>query len=270
MTDPLFTVLADGRLQPNGPSRGPWSEHALHGGPVAAAIVRAAEACLRETGAAAVDPVRLTIDLERPVPLAPLRFEASIIRPGRKVQVAQVCVFDGNDRRLVRATVLAIRRLALDLPADLHAPDDRQPPPPTEAVDGPLWDPLPGIEAFHSHGVEHRFVRGAMVRPGPVTDWIRLAVPVVAGEEPSPFQRVVAAADFANGVSAVLAFGEWTFINPDLTVAIHRLPVGEWVAIDAATRVDASGVATAEAELFDERGRIGRAIQTLIVEPAGR
>jgi hypothetical protein len=268
MDDPLFTVLDDGRLLPNETSRGPWSPDALHGGPVAAAVVRAAERVLGATGSEAVDPIRLTIDLERPVPLAPLRFDAEVVRGGRKVQVAEVRVFDGDDRRLVRATVLAIRRADIGLPEDRHAPSDVLPPPPEAApADPEMWDPMPGVTAFHSHGVEHRFVRSTMLKLGPTTDWIRLAVPVVAGEEPSPFQRAAAASDFVNGISAVLPASDWTFINPDLTVTLHRLPLGEWIGVDASTRIDDSGVGTAEADLFDECGRVGRCVQTLLVQP---
>ena len=93
-----------------------------------------------------------------------------------------------------------------------------------------------------------------------------VAVPVVAGRDPSPFQRVVAAADFVNGISSPVPAKEWTFINPDLTVTVHRLPVGEWVALDAGTRVDGDGTGTAEADLYDASGRLGRAVQTLLVE----
>lgn len=39
------------------------------------------------------------------------------------------------------------------------------------------------------------------------------------------------------------------------------------MGLDATTRIDEVGVGTAESDLFDERGRIGRAVQTLLVEP---
>lgn len=275
MTEALFTLL-DGDhkgvalVLPSERSRGPWSEHALHGGPVAALVVRSAEAALRATGSEAVDPVRLTVDLERPVPLAPLRVEAEVVRPGRKVQVAEVVVRDDDGRRLVRASVLAIRRTPMDLPTERFAPADLPPPPKEQAYDDPVWDPLEGMSVFHKDGTEHRIVRGGFLTLGPTADWIRLLVPVVADEEPSPFQRVVAAADFGNGVSSVLPPDGWTFINPDLTITVHRLPVGEWIGVDAVTRLDPSGVGTAEADLFDERGRIGRCVQTLLVDPVAR
>lgn len=268
MADALYTLLDDDLLQPTELSRGPWSSDAQHGGPVAAVVARAAERALAETGAAAVSPVRLTLDLERPVPVRPLRVRAEVVRRGRKVQVAEVTVHDEDGRRLARGSVLAIRRQDLDLPADRLAPEDRPPPHRDTSVEQPMWEPMGDVVAFHKDAVDHRFVgpSGGMLGPGPATDWIRLRVPVVAGEEPSPFQRTVAAADFVNGLSGVLPVEDWTFINPDLTVALHRLPEGEWVALDAVTRLDARGVGTAEAVLFDETGRLGRCVQTLLVE----
>jgi len=91
---------------------------------------------------------------------------------------------------------------------------------------------------------------------------------VVDGETPSPVQRVVAAADFGNGISAELDFRTALFINPDLTVSLTRPPEGEWVCVDARTRFGAPGLGTAESVLWDVDGRIGRAVQDLLVEPA--
>jgi hypothetical protein len=122
------------------------------------------------------------------------------------------------------------------------------------------------VPAYHTDGVEHRVVRGVWGRPGPCTDWIRLRVPVVAGETPSPLQRTAAAADFGNGISSALPFGEWRFINPDLTIHLQRLPEGEWVCLDAVTWPEGQGLGLAESELFDESGRVGRSLQSLLLE----
>lgn len=269
MAESLFTALDDDRYQPTELSRGPWSPDALHGGPVAALVAHAAETVLVDSGADAHVPVRLTLDLERPVPLAPLTVRAEIIRPGRKVQVAEVTVADADGRRLVRASVLAIRRRELALPADRPQPADHPPADRSQAQASTSWAFGDEFVAFHKDGTEHHLVQGAFGEPGPATDWIRLTVPVLPDVDLSPFQRVVAAADFLNGVSGVVNPQELTFINPDLTVTIHRLPVGDWVAIDAVTRLDDHGTGLAEADLYDERGRLGRAVQTLIIDPVG-
>jgi hypothetical protein len=152
------------------------------------------------------------------------------------------------------------------LPKDL--PRIPAPPGPgSGAASAPPWAAAVGYEAFHSRAVEHRFVGGSFERPGPAIDWIRLRVPLVDGEATSPLCRVAAAADFGNGVSWVLDRSEgYSFINPDLTLYMHRLPVGEWICLDAVTRVDALGVGLADSLVSDEQGPIGRAVQSLIVE----
>ena len=119
---------------------------------------------------------------------------------------------------------------------------------------------------FARDGVEHRVVAGRFEDPGPATDWIRLAHPVVAGRQPTPLERVLAAADFGNGISGWFGMDEALFVNPDLNVNLHRLPVGEWVCVDATTHIGAEGVGVAESRLWDEHGPIGRATQSLLVE----
>jgi hypothetical protein len=91
-------------------------------------------------------------------------------------------------------------------------------------------------------------------------------VPVLAGEAPSPLQRVMSAADFGNGISRVVEFTEAVFINPDLTVHLHRLPVGEWVCLQASSRLEGAGVGLAQSALWDEQGPLGRSLQSLLVE----
>lgn len=216
-----------------------------------------------------LQPARLTIDLERPVTLVPLTVEVEVVRPGRKVRVAEARLLDDRGNRMARATLLGIRRTEpLDLSSAVTMPVDPPPPLPSQAVamEVPTLLQHTGGKMFHADAVEHRVVRGTWGVIGPATDWIRLTVEVVAGRAVTPLQRVAAAADFGNGVSAALPPG-WTFINPDLTVTLHRLPAGEWVCIDAGTHLGPDGTGTAESELWDERGRLGRSIQTLVIDP---
>jgi len=258
MAESLFEP--DGaRFVPTELARGPWSPDALHGGPVAALLARLAAAVDAEQP---MHPARLTIELLRPVPLAPLTATTRVLRPGRKVQLVEASLHSAT-HEVARVTMLRIRTEALALPVGLG--DAPVHPGPTTAA--PLRPGFGGaIVAFHSHATEHRAVRGSWTEPGPVVDWVRLRYPVLPGETPSPLERVAAVADFGNGVSWVLPFDEWTFINPDLTIVLHRLPVGEWVCLDAVTLPGPDGVGLAESALHDEHGRIGRAVQTLLLE----
>ena len=104
--------------------------------------------------------------------------------------------------------------------------------------------------------------------PGPATAWFRLTVPVIAGEQPTPLQRLMAAADFPNGISSELSWDDWLFINPDLTVYIEREPRSEWVGLQAQTRIIEGETALAQAVLFDTEGRVGRSLQSLYVARA--
>jgi hypothetical protein len=114
--------------------------------------------------------------------------------------------------------------------------------------------------------MEYRFLTGAFMEAGPARVWMRMRVPLVAGEEPTPLQRVLAAADSGNGVSAALDWRSYLFINVDLSVHLHRLPSGEWVCLDAVTLPERNGIGLADTALHDEHGPIGRALQTLLVD----
>ena len=261
MADALFEPDGSGILVPTERARGPWDPGALHGGPVAALMVRAVEAV--ETPAP-MHIARMTVELERPVPVEPLAVRASVSRPGKRVQLVDADLFAGESR-VARARVLRIRVADLDLEAvsgdqapDV-GPDDLEPRP---------WRDDWGYVAYHSHGVEMRFLRGGgLTAEGPALVWMRLQQPIVAGEDPSPAQRAAAVADFGNGVSAVLDFAAWSFINPDLTVTMARPPTGEWICLDAYTAIDPTGIGMAQSVLSDTRGSFGRAVQLLYVAP---
>ena len=105
---------------------------------------------------------------------------------------------------------------------------------------------------------------GGFLEPGPARLWLRQRCALVEGEAPSALQRTLVIADVGNGISAVLDPMSHLFINVDLTVHLERMPEGEWVLVDAVTRPRPNGVGSAESELSDREGRIGRALQTLL------
>jgi hypothetical protein len=113
--------------------------------------------------------------------------------------------------------------------------------------------------------MDWRFARGVFFEPGPAAAWMRMKVQLVEGEEPSALTRVLVAADSGNGISTELPIDEFLFINTELSVHLARMPVTEWVCLDAVTRIGEAGVGLAESVLWDRRGRIGRASQSLLV-----
>ena len=237
----------------------------MHGGAPAALVARAVE---RHDPGPANFVARLTIELLRPVPLVPLEVAARTIRPGKKVQWIEVSIVaDGTE--VVRATAL---RLRTDPALELAVPEPVAPTMPGPAGIEPFTLDLgtTGWGAPSDIGFgkvfELRPAHGSFGSAGPAGLWFRFVVPLVAGEAPSPLQRVAAAADFGNGVSALFTDGRHSFINADLTVSLWRLPVGEWVGIDSISHAAPGGIGVAESVLVDERGRLGRALQSLLID----
>jgi hypothetical protein len=243
------------RFVPTELARGPWDPNAQHGGPAAALLARVIEQ--HEVGPPA-HVVRMTIELLRPVPMQPIEVRARTVRPGKKVQLVEASVLSG-ETEVVRATALRIRQADVEF-AD--PPDDRLTPGP-----GALRERFENLGPLNfGFAMEMSGARGAIGIPGPAAVWFRLAVPIVAGEETTPLMRVAAAADFGNGISGAASWDQYLFINPDLTIYVHRLPVGEWIGLDAVTWPTHEGVGVADAALYDERGRIGRSMQALLLD----
>ena len=237
-------------------TRGPWDPEAQHAGPPAALLGREVE---RLVEAESFHVARITFEILRSVPLAPLSVEARITRPGRRVQLIDATLAD-EDGVVMRATAWRLRTKTVELPDLPRAP---APPGPEEGEPGEFPDL--GYDVGYQRAMESRFVKGAFMEPGPATVWMRMRVPLVAGEDPSPLQRVLAAADSGNGVSATLDWRRFLFINVDLSVHLERMPVGEWVCLDAVTLPQPDGVGLADTLLFDREGRVGRALQSLLV-----
>lgn len=259
MVDAVFVPQPDGRLLATPLSRGPWDPSAQHGGAPAALLARAIE---RHEGGEGMRVARLTIEFLRPVPIAPLSAAVDTIKPGRRVQLVGASLRAEGDE-VCRATGLRIR----SGPGETEpvAPPEPEPPaPPSDSRPGG-HPPAGERPTFGGDAVEILYAAGAWRDLGPAVAWLRLRVPLVEGEEVSPLQRVAAAADFGNGVSATLDWGSHVFLNPDLTVYLDRDPEGEWICLDAATRIGSDGTGSAESVLRDERGRIGRAVQALYV-----
>jgi hypothetical protein len=263
MSDAIFRVDGD-VAHPTDLARGPWTAEAQHGGAPAALLARSVEHC---DAGAGMQVVRLTVELLRPVPIAPLRVRTRLIRPGKKVQLVEASlIVIATDTEVARATGLRMRRAEIALPP-AALPAGTPPPPEHGAPSQPPWAGRIHYDAFHSGGVEMRFVAGTFEQPGPATAWIRLRVPLVHGEATSPLARVAAAADFGNGISWVLDRTQgYQFINPDLTIYLQRQPIGEWIALEATTFPDPSGAGIAESRLYDQHGPIGRSVQGLLIE----
>jgi hypothetical protein len=204
---------------------------------------------------------RITYEILRSVPIGRLTVRAEVVRPGRRVELVQAVLADEDGQPLVRAQGWRLRadRVSFEAPA----PTGALPPGPEQGEPGRFPDVGLGV-GYHS-AMEYRFIRGSFTEPGPATVWMRMGVPLLAGEEATPLQRVLVAADSGNGVSVTLDWTRYLFINVDLTVHLHRMATGEWICLDAETFPEETGVGMADTRLLDESGQIGRAVQTLLV-----
>jgi Thioesterase-like superfamily len=239
-------------------TRGPWDPNAQHAGPPSALLGREIE---RVNGSDGFQVGRVVFEILKPMPIGAVRVEAEVVRPGRSVQLVEATL-SNEDGELVRARAWRLRTAELDLPEEVTAVDPAPPGP--EEGSTPEFFATGQSVGYHT-AMEWRAVAGAFVEPGPATVWMRMRHPLVEGEEPTPLQRALIAADVGNGISAVLDWRSHVFINVDLSVHFERMPEGEWVCVDAVTRPQPSGIGTAESVLSDRRGRIGRAAQSLLV-----
>lgn len=257
MTDAFFVQEDSGRFASTDHTRGPWTPEAQHAGPPCALIGRSVEQLGQRED---MQVARITFEILQPIPVEAVTIETRIVRPGKKVELIDASL-SASGNEIVRARAWRIRTTDLEL----------------EVFD-PKLDPPPGpdagreVEAFttsvgYLNAMETRFIKGSFLEVGPAVAWFRMRHPLVEGEETSPLCRVLNAADSGNGISASLDWSKWLFINPDLTVYLHRLPRTEWVCLDATTWTEQRGLGLAASAIFDEEGHIGRGMQSLYVGP---
>jgi hypothetical protein len=180
------------------------------------------------------------------------------------VQLLEGTIRTPDGIEIVRARALQVHRIDPSARATPSAPPPPGPDQGREHEAGAEGFSPPYRPMFAPDAIEIRFVEGVFGR-GPSTAWFRLRVPLVADEEPSPLQRLAAAGDFGNGISAELSWDEYAFINPDLTLYLEHPPEGEWIGLQARTLIAEGGVGLSESVIYDLRGRVGRAVQALLV-----
>jgi Thioesterase-like superfamily len=242
-------------------TRGPWHPEHQHAGPPSALICRAISlAAAAEQGFGHLG--RLTGNLMRPVTIGECRVEVLADYVGRNVGHYSARLF-ADSKEVARFTALMQRED--DLPVPAGTAGHPLPGAPKSPHDSPACRmPFAGRNIGYGDLVETRLAEGRFF-DGPCAAWFRLRYPLVAGEAPSPYERVAVAADSGNGISASLDFGRYNFINCDLTINLLRRPVGEWICLQSRSAFGGNGCGLAESALYDEVGLIGRATQSLVI-----
>jgi hypothetical protein len=254
-------VPVDGGYQATALTIGPWDAGLQHAGPPAALLLREAE---RTGGIEGGQTVRLAFDIFAPVPVGPVQVHATVIRPGRRIELVEAVLTATGERPLMRLSAWRMRT------TDDGAAESEPGAHPATAG----WaDSRPEVAAFFTEDVayhralEWRFASGSFNAPGPASAWTRPECALVAGEPMTPLQHLLVMTDAASGISAALDWNTMSFANVDLSLALHRPPHGEWLGMDARTVLGGTGAAQCYAVLFDEGGEIGRSTHALFVEP---
>lgn len=253
-----YLIEVDGDMvKPTYLCGGPWSPDAQHGSAVAATLAWAVEQV--ETPVP-MRPVRFTVDLLSPVPLTPMRWEATTVKAGKRIAVIDSALYDG-DRVAARASTLLMRSEAtieipdgvneppdLPLPSRVPLPDDDFQPP-----DGEDWAP-PGF----AYAMDYERTGGSIGRGSPATIWMQLRCQTVAGQPATPFQWAAAAADMGSQLGGFLPFHTFRTINADITLHLNRMPTSAWIGMDGVHRVSPDAIGQTSASMFDEGGLVGQ------------
>ncbi|EGD40289.1 hypothetical protein NBCG_05461 [Nocardioidaceae bacterium Broad-1] len=249
----------DGIFESTPATASPWDHSLQHGGPPAALLARAIESVRSDP---TLSIARFTADMLGGIPQGTMRVEAQVVRPGRRVELVEASLWAG-DRLAVKASAWLIR--ATPGSTREHWCSGGKNPPIPEASSERFFE---GVSPDWGYGraLDWRFVSGGY-EPGPATVWARLRVPLVAGEETSPVQRLLTLADSTNGLSGSLPMSSWYFIPPTVTVTVERPPVSEWMLLDARSTIGPDGIGLAQGDMSDEHGRFAVVTQPLMVAP---
>jgi len=258
MSSYYFEEVSNGYM-PSDWTTGPWSPDHQHGGAPTMLIGH----LLQEQSQLAL--VRLTVEFLRPVPKKLMRAEFEKVRSGKKVESWSCSLFcDGE--KVVSATGLFIQeeQQSFELPKHTTIKTPVLPDPNSQNSSKDIAFTFDTSEANMADSIEIILSRGEYGK-GEVGAWLRMRGTVLKDKPATPLDRFLAVADCGNGIAGFLDIKKYSFINPDLTVYINRLPKNEWVHSDAKSFGCHNGIGLSDSAIFDEEGFIGRVNQSLLL-----
>jgi hypothetical protein len=243
--EPFFTRDGD-RFIPTPACRGPWDPQSLHGRVIVGLLGFELE---QKHGDPDFIPARLTVDMYRLPNFAPIEVTTRVVRAGGRIKVVDA-EFISDGVSMGRASCQFLRRTAnpegvIWSPPNWDAPmpEDIDPPADRPGMGG-MWATRPITGGFGSLGRRRT--------------WMSEVRDLVEGVPLTPFQRIAVSADFASPFANASDQG-LSYINTDVTVYLHRLPVAEWIGFEAVNHQATDGVAIGECFLYDREGPIGAA-----------
>ena len=263
MVSAFYVPLGGDRFSSTTATVGPWDPRLCHGSPPASLLLRAIERAFPRDDARVG---RIAFDFHGPVPVADVTITTEMVRPGQRIELSRAKLAAGG-KTAMEATAWRIAAQPSRAAAVL---DPRRPPPlppPQPTAGDSIFEALPYFG--YGRALEWRFIEGSFMELGPAAIYTRPLIPIIEGEEVSPLGRLMLMVDSANGISSALPLGEYLYVPVELTVSVRRHPRTEWVGMRAETTIEDDGVGQTRAELFDEEGYLGLAVQTLFVARRG-
>lgn len=248
----------------------PWGEGFQHGSPPAALVAYLLEQGALEAGLDLTEGrfSRMSVDLLGAVPLGKLAGHTRLIRPGKRISLLEAVVTDESGREFIRGRgwwlkggdTAAIERSVAD-----SIPGPEQGEPATEWLEHWSSGYIDSIEVFKVPLPEGR---GDYSAPNPFAYWTRSTTPTLADIQETPWTRLMKTVDIANGLNAhLLDVNEWTYMNVDMSVYLHREPVGEWTGLVSEANYGPDGMGTTIARIYDTSGPIGSVNQAILLAP---
>lgn len=237
-----------------------WGATMQNAAPVSALLVRALERCSPRDDSRIS---RVVVDLLGPVPVTDrLWVRSSVERQGTLIELVGAEMIapgpGGTPRPVARASAWRFQRSEVDgLPV---TPYDPMPP----VAEGRRRRFDDSAEQTYIHSLDWRWLND-ILNSVQAECWARPLVDLVAGETMTACQQIFAVADIANGMGSRLDPAEWTFLNTDLAVHIHRLPEGEWIGVRSENHYGRDGVGVSRGTLFDEIGPVAAIQQAQLV-----
>ena len=237
-----------------------WGSTMQNAAPVSALLVRAIE---RTAPRDDTRISRVVVDLLGPVPVTDqLWVRSRVERPGTMIELIEAQMSapgaDGTARTVAKASAWRFQRSeAQTLPANPITP--LGPP-----ADGERRLPDDSGDRTYIQSLDWRWLND-ILHSVHAECWARPLVDLVAGEAMTPMQRLFSVADIANGMGSRLDPGEYTFLNTDLAVHVHRIPDGQWIGVRSENHFGTDGVGVSRGTLFDESGAVAGIQQAQLV-----
>ena len=249
----------------------PWGEGFQHGSPPAALIAFLLEAGAQEAG---LDPTRgrfarISVDLLGAVPLGALQGRTTVIRPGKRISLLEAIVTDVNGRECIRGRgwwLIGSDTTAVERTVAEKIPGPEEGHPATQWLEHWSSGYIDSIDVIQVDLPEKQpgFAQG-----NAYAYWARSTFPTMAGYKDTAWTQLMKIVYIANGLNPqLLSVQEWTYMNVEMSVHLHRLPVGEWTGIVAEANYGPDGIGTTIARIYDTSGPIGAVTQAIMLAPA--